>query len=57
MNVLNKQICIFANKGYFRQIQVQVDNKIINLQNLINSFARKVLKIVTSPCGSNLQKY
>jgi hypothetical protein len=55
MNVLNKQmllhknlICSKKNNVYltFRQIQVQVDNKIINLQNVINSFAKKVLKIV-----------
>jgi hypothetical protein len=39
------QNCLyFANKWYFRQIQVQVDNKIINLQNVINSFAKKSAK-------------
>ena len=37
----HKIACIFANKWYFRQIQVQIDNKIINLQNVINSFAKK----------------
>ena len=37
----HKIACIFANKWYFRQIQVQVDNKIINLQNVINSFEKK----------------
>jgi hypothetical protein len=53
MNVLNKQMLLHknlicskkTNKWYFRQIQVQVDNKIINLQNVINGFAKKVLKI------------